>query len=136
MKKGMRILIAVLSLILIFGAVSVSVIAADNEVTPVPYSEFDFDNLDEFGNDYSDDLNDIFDENASSIILLFIVAGACMLLFLPLVIVVIVFIVLNSKQKKKLNEYEMRYGYILEEPYQSTFSYNNMNNYQGGSFNE
>lgn len=136
MKKGMKILTAVLSLILIFGAISVPVIAADNEVTPVPYSEFDFGNLDEFGNAYSDDLNDIFDENESSIILLFIVAAICMLLFLPLVVVVIVFIVLNSKQKKKLNEYEMRYGYILEEPYQSTYSYNNMNNYQGGNFNE
>lgn len=139
MKKGMKILTLVLSLLIIFGSVSVAVIAADEEVTPIPYSEFDFGDFDDYAENadgYSDELEDILGENSGSFIAIVVIALICVVLFLPLIIIIVVFLVLNSKQKKKLREYEMRFGYILEEPYANTIGYNSMNNYQGGNFNE
>lgn len=136
MKNGMKIFTVFLSLIFLFGVLSVVGFAVTEETVSSPDGEYAFGGVDEYGDfdeEFSGGVPDDLNENETKIIFLLAISVLFFgLLFFPALILVIVFAVLNSKQKKKLHEYEMRFQYFPQQnPVNYAENYN-MNNGQGG----
>lgn len=136
MKNGIKIFTAFLSLILLFGVLSVAVFAVTEETEPSMYGEYSFGGFDEYGDfdeEFSGGAYDDLTENETKVIFLLAISVLFFgVLFFPALILVIVFAVLNSKQKKKLHEYELRFRYFPQQNPVNFAEYNNVDNGQGG----
>lgn len=136
MKNGMKIFTVFLSLIFLFGVLSVVGFAITEETVSSPDGEYAFGGFDEYGDfdeAFSGGVSDDLNENETKVIIIFAVSVLFFgLFFFPALILVIVFAVLNSKQKKKLYEYEMRFQYFPQQNYVNSAENYNVNNGQGG----